>query len=73
MSACALAAFGHLAGVIPADALVPVIAGATIGSFVESLLATMFEGAGVLNNDALNLINTAAAAFAAIAVAGASA
>ncbi len=51
-------------------ALLPVVAGATAGSFVESLLAATFEAPGILNNDALNLINTAVAAFVAVSLAG---
>ena len=53
-------------GIVPAAALVPIVAGATAGSFVESLLGATLEGPGILNNDLLNFINTAVAAGAAI-------
>lgn len=46
-----------------------VTAGATVGAFVESALAARFEAPGILNNDALNFINTAVAAVVAAAVA----
>jgi uncharacterized protein (TIGR00297 family) len=55
---------------IPPHALLPVIAGATAGSLVESLLGATFEGPGILDNDALNLINTAVAAFVAVSLTG---
>ncbi|HEY7500260.1 MAG TPA: DUF92 domain-containing protein [Vicinamibacterales bacterium] len=53
-------------GIVPAVALVPIVIGATIGSFAESVLAATLEGPGILNNDLLNFINTAVAAYAAI-------
>jgi uncharacterized protein (TIGR00297 family) len=71
IAAGALATVAIAAGLIPGQMLVPVVAGATAGSLAESLLAAAFEGAGILNNDALNLINTAVAAFVAVSLAGA--
>lgn len=71
VAAAALAAFANAVGLIPVDMIVGVVAAATAGAFAESLLAATFEGTGLLNNDALNLINTALAAFAALALAGA--
>jgi uncharacterized protein (TIGR00297 family) len=70
VGAAALAVLGTVIGLVPAQAVVPIVAGATVGSLVESLLAATFEGPGLLNNDALNLINTAVAAFVAVGLAG---
>lgn len=69
----AAAGLGSLAiafGLVPAHALAPIVLGAMVGSFVESLLAATFEAPGILNNDTLNLINTAIAAFTAVSTAG---
>jgi uncharacterized membrane protein len=44
-------------------------AGATVGSFVESLLGATLEGPGIVNNDLLNFLNTAVAAVVALALA----
>lgn len=54
---------------VPAAWLAPIVAGATAGSLLESWLGATLEAPGILNNDMLNFINTAAAALAAIAVA----
>jgi uncharacterized protein (TIGR00297 family) len=72
VGAAALAVLATALGVVPAYAVVPIVIGATVGSFIESLLAATFEAPGVLNNDALNLINTAIAAFVAVSLAGSS-
>ena len=40
--------------------------GAIAGSLVESILAATFEEDGILDNDVLNLVNTAIAALAAV-------
>ncbi|MEW6320712.1 MAG: DUF92 domain-containing protein [Acidobacteriota bacterium] len=47
-------------------ATVAVVVGATLGAFLESALAARFEARGILTNDLLNFINTAAAALAAV-------
>jgi uncharacterized protein (TIGR00297 family) len=70
IGAAALAALAIALGLVPSQTLVAIVAGATVGSLVESLLAATFEGVGILNNDALNLINTAVAAFVAVSLAG---
>jgi uncharacterized protein (TIGR00297 family) len=44
-----------------------VVVGATLGAFVESALATWLEPRGLIDNDALNFINTVVAAVAAVA------
>jgi DNA helicase-2/ATP-dependent DNA helicase PcrA len=42
---------------------------ATAGALIESLLAATLEASGVLDNDLLNFLNTAAAAAAAVLIA----
>jgi uncharacterized protein (TIGR00297 family) len=70
IGALLLAAAAVALGVIPVWALVPVVAGATLGAFVESVLGATLEARGILNNDLLNFINTAVAAAAAVMLAG---
>jgi uncharacterized protein (TIGR00297 family) len=70
VSAAALAGLAAWLALVPGSAILPIVIGSTIGALAESLLAAAFEPAGVLNNDALNLINTAIAAYAAVSVAG---
>ena len=70
VSAFALAAAAVSLGVVERSALVPIAGAASVGALAESLLASTFEPAGVLNNDALNLINTAVAAAVAVAWGG---
>ena len=69
IAAFALAATGSALGLIPASAILLVVAGATAGALVESALAATLEGPGILNNDMLNFINTAAAAAVVVAFA----
>lgn len=64
-----LAALGVAGGLIPLTALLPVVAGATIGAFAESALAASLEGPGILNNDVLNFLNTVTAAATAVLIA----
>lgn len=68
LGALLLGGLGFLIGLIPAGALLPVIAGATAGAFVESALASSLEGPGILNNDILNFLNTAVAAAIAVLI-----
>jgi uncharacterized protein (TIGR00297 family) len=74
-TAAGLAAAIVLAGLAAAIGLVHprfvwcVVAGATVGSFAESLLASTLEAPGILNNDALNFINTLVAAVTAVLLA----
>jgi len=56
-------------GLTPPGWLSAIVIGATAGSLLESWLGATLEAPGILNNDMLNFINTAAAAAAAIAVA----
>ena len=53
---------------MPYAALLPIVVGASVGSVLESWLGATLEGPGILNNDVLNFINTAAGAFAALAL-----
>jgi hypothetical protein len=62
LAALALAAIGAGLGLIPASAILIVVAAATAGALVESALGGTLEGLGILNNDMLNVINTAVAA-----------
>ena len=55
-------------GLMPASWLPALVAGATAGSLLESWLGATFEAPGILNNDMLNFINTAAGALVALAV-----
>ena len=71
LGAAGLAVLAQVLGLIPREALLFVVAGAAAGALVESLMAATLEAPGILNNDALNLINTAVAAFAAVSLAGA--
>ena len=71
VAAFAMAAIGFELGLINARCVWFVVAGATVGSLVESWLAGTLEAAGVLNNGLLNFINTAAAAVVAVLLAGA--
>ena len=71
LGAAALGALAVGLGLVPGSALLPVVVGSTAGALVESLLAASLEAPGILNNDALNFINTALAAYVAISVAGA--
>ena len=70
LGAASLGALAIGLGLVPHSALLPVVAGSTAGALVESLLAASFEAPGILNNDALNFINTALAAYVAVSVAG---
>lgn len=57
-------------GLVPRSALWIVVAASTAGALLESWLGATLEAPGILNNDMLNFINTAAAALVAIALAG---
>ena len=68
LAALGLAAAGTALGLIAASAIVIVVISATAGALVECALGATLEGPGILNNDMLNFINTAAAALAALAL-----
>jgi uncharacterized protein (TIGR00297 family) len=63
----ALAAWGL--GLITLGLVGVVVVAATIGALLESALGATLENRGVVNNDMLNFINTAAAAFVAVTLA----
>ena len=67
-SAGALAALAAGLGLIGPSALWIVVAAATLGALVESVLAATFETRGLMTNDVLNFINTAVAAAIAVAL-----
>jgi uncharacterized protein (TIGR00297 family) len=69
VSAFALALVAAALGHITDTMILAVVAGATAGAFVESILGATLEGPGILNNDMLNFINTAVAAALALAIA----
>ena len=67
--AAALGLIAIALGLIPRSALWIVVAASTAGSLLESWLGATLEAPGILNNDMLNFINTAAAALVAVALA----
>jgi uncharacterized protein (TIGR00297 family) len=69
VGAAMLGSLGAATGLVDWDALLPVMAGATIGAFAESAMGASLEERGILNNDLLNFLNTAIAAAAAIFIA----
>jgi uncharacterized membrane protein len=71
VGALGLSAAAFALGLIPREAMVPVVAAATLASFIESGLGATLERDGTLNNDALNFVNTGIAAFAALMITGA--
>lgn len=64
-----LGAIAVALGLIRLEWLWPVVIGATAGSLLESWLGATLEAPGILNNDMLNFINTAAAAVVALGMA----
>jgi uncharacterized protein (TIGR00297 family) len=69
VGALGLGAAGVWLGLVPSTTLVAIVVGATAGSLLESWLGATLESPGILNNDMLNFINTAAATFVTLAVA----
>ena len=69
LGATALAAFAAWLGPLTGDLILPVVAAATIGALVESVLGATLEGPGFVNNDVLNFINTAVAASVVLVIA----
>ena len=68
LAALALATAGFALGLIPVSAILIVVVAATAGALLESALGATLEGPGILNNDMLNFLNTAAAAAIAVAL-----
>jgi len=69
VGALGLGAAGVWLGLVPSTTLVAIVIGATAGSLLESWLGATLESPGILNNDMLNFINTAAATFVTLAIA----
>ncbi|HVL67245.1 MAG TPA: DUF92 domain-containing protein [Vicinamibacterales bacterium] len=61
-----LGAAGAALGLIPLALVAAIVAGATVGSLVESVLGATLEPRGVVNNDILNFVNTGVAAAVAV-------
>jgi uncharacterized protein (TIGR00297 family) len=61
-----LAVIAFAGGLIDRSVIWCVVVGAFAGSLVESLLSSKLEAPGILNNDALNFINTLVAAVVAV-------
>ncbi len=68
ISAALLAGLAAALDLVPWAAAPTIVAAATAAAFIESALAAAFEGPGVLDNDLLNLLNTAAGAGLAVLV-----
>jgi uncharacterized protein (TIGR00297 family) len=66
-AALGLAALAVALGLMPSRWIAPVVVAATVASLVEGALGAAFEARGTLNNDALNLINSALGAGLALA------
>ena len=70
VGAAALAGLAVALGLVPGRAALPIVVGATVGALAESLLGADARSPGILNNDVLNLLNTAIAAYVAVSAAG---
>ncbi len=66
IAALVLAWTGAALGLMPGAWIWLVVAGAAVGSLFESAMAATLEGAGIVDNDVLNFLNTAAGALTAI-------
>jgi uncharacterized protein (TIGR00297 family) len=69
--ATALAGLGVLLNLAPAWTIPAIVGGAVAGSIAESVMGATLEAQGIVNNDVLNWLNTAIAAFATIFLIGA--
>ncbi len=69
LCAFALAALAVSAGLLQSNFIWFAVVGATVGAFAESWLGATLEAPGILNNDLLNFLNTAIAAFVAVMLA----
>jgi uncharacterized protein (TIGR00297 family) len=65
-AAALMAAPAALLWLIPWSFVPAIVIACTAGAFVESALATRFEGGGVVDNHTLNFLNTAAAVAVAV-------
>lgn len=67
-AAALLAWLASLLGLVSDELLFAIVVGATAGALLESVLAATFEEHRVVNNDLLNFVNTAAAAYVAVKI-----
>ena len=68
-AAALLAWIASLLGLVADSAMAAIVIGATAGALFESILAARFEQDRVVNNDVLNFVNTATAAYVAVKIA----
>jgi uncharacterized protein (TIGR00297 family) len=68
LAAAALAGIAAALGVVPTSAILVVVIAATAASLVEGALGATLEASGVLDNDALNFVNTLLGAGFALAI-----
>ncbi|CAN5855141.1 hypothetical protein BH18ACI5_BH18ACI5_23170 [soil metagenome] len=68
-AAALLAWMASLLGLVSDEMIAAIVGAATAGALLESILAATFEEHGVVNNDLLNFVNTATAAYVAVKVA----
>ena len=68
VAAALIALPGAAVWLIPWNALPLIVIACAVGAFVESALSTAFEARGILDNNALNFLNTAVAAAAAVSL-----
>jgi uncharacterized protein (TIGR00297 family) len=61
-AAALLTAAGVWLNLVPAPAMIPIVLAATIAALAEGALGALFEGPGILDNDALNFVNSIAGA-----------
>ncbi|MDE3156747.1 MAG: DUF92 domain-containing protein [Acidobacteriota bacterium] len=71
IAALLLAALGAAMGMVSWSSIWILVVGATAGSLVESVLGATVEASGLLDNDALNFINTAVSALVTLLLAAA--
>ena len=70
VAAALLAWLAASLGLVPGLWILPIALAATIAALVEGALGATLEESGLLNNDALNLINSAVGAALAVLIAG---
>ncbi len=68
LAATGLAAIATAMGLVGSRSILAIVVAATAGALIESVLGATLEPAGILNNDMLNFLNTAAAAAIAVAL-----
>jgi uncharacterized protein (TIGR00297 family) len=69
LGAASVAVAALATGLVPAHAIATIILAGFFGTIIDSLLGAIFERRGLLNNDLVNLLSTAAAVGTAWALA----